>query len=93
MKYINNGKGITMKRVENKINNFEVLRQAINDAILKNRKVSQVILEMKDNNKLSDLYNYDLVLKLRKIVNHFENKNRRHKKLSSRYQSPRRSGL
>jgi len=68
-----------MRSVENKSDDFEVLRQAINDAILKNRKVSQLIGEMKENNKLSDLCNYELILKLRKIVNHFQNKNCRKK--------------
>jgi hypothetical protein len=68
-----------MRSIENTKNDFEVLRQAINEAILKNRKVAKIIEKMKDNDNLSDLCNYELILKLRKIVSHFQKKSRNRK--------------
>ena len=65
-----------MKSIDNTKSDYENLRQAINEAILKNRKVSKIIKEMKENGNLTDLCNYDLILKLRKIVNHFQKKTR-----------------
>lgn len=56
--------------------NFEILRNAINEAILKNKKVAKVLEKIKEDNMLPDLCNYELILKLRKIVNRFQQKKR-----------------
>jgi hypothetical protein len=56
--------------------NFETLRNAINEAILKNKKVAKILEKIKEDNMLPDLCNYELILKLRKIVNRFQQKKR-----------------
>ena len=54
--------------------NFEDLRLAINEAIVKNRKVSKIIKRIQADNMLSDLCNYELILKVRNIIHHLQNK-------------------
>ena len=65
-----------MRTIKKSDENFETLRKAINEAILKNRKVAKVLEKLKEDNMLPDLCNYELILKLRKIVNHFQKKKR-----------------
>lgn len=70
-----------MNSVERHSKKFEDLRLAINEAIVKNRKVSQIIKRIQADDMLSDLYNYELILKIGNIIHHLQNK--RAKKNSS----------
>jgi hypothetical protein len=63
-----------MISVEKHEKNFEDLRLAINEAIVKNRKVSQIIKRIQADDMLSDLSNYELILKVRNIIHHMQNK-------------------
>ena len=65
-----------MKTIKKSDDNFETLRKAINNAIFNNRQVAKVLEKVKEDNMLPDLCNYELILKFRKIANHFQQKKR-----------------
>ncbi|MZH02070.1 MAG: hypothetical protein F3745_01330 [Nitrospinae bacterium] len=63
-----------MNSVERQNKKYEDLRLAINEAIVKSRKVSQIIKRIQADDMLSDLCKYELVLKIGNIIHHLQNK-------------------
>ena len=63
-----------MNNIERHNKKYEDLRLAINEAIVKSRKVSKIIKRIQADDMLSDLGNYELILKIRNIIHHMQTK-------------------